>query len=248
MIFDNAEEPAALSSLLPAGGGHTVISFRNPDWHGIASSLEVAEFTRTESTAVLRSRLPELSDTELDRVAEALGDLPLAVDQAGALLPDTGLGVDTYLDLLAQRGPDVLAHGAGQHPSMASSRAVARDRLTADDPAAAKLLTLIAWLAPEPVPLKMITDHPHPLRLPLEDSASDPLRFAASAAMLRRRGMARIIQGTIPLHRVPAALQRAHTAGQRLANGSWAETVVRLLRSSLPADPWGGPRSGQRGN
>jgi len=241
LIFDNAEDPGALTSFLPAGAGHTVITSRNPDWHGIATALEVAEFTRTESTAVLQTRLPELSDLDAGRVAEALGDLPLAVDQAAALLADTGLGVDAYLSLLRQRTPDVLAHGAGHHPSMAASWAVAADRLTADDPAAVQLLTLIAWLAPEPVPLTLITDHPDPLPEPLNHCASDPLQVAACVALLRRRGMARITPGSIQLHRVPAALQREHTADQPLATGSWAETVVRFLRTAVPADSWGCP-------
>ncbi len=241
LIFDNAEDPLALNSFLPAGAGHIVITSRNPDWHGMASTLEVAEFTRTESTALLRSRLPELADAEVDRVAEALGDLPLAVDQAAALLADTGLGVDTYLDLLSQRTPEVLTHGAGQHPSVAASWAVAVDRLTADDPAAAELLTLIAWLAPEPVPLSLISEHPDLLPPPLNDTAPDPLRFAACVSLLRSRGMARIVRGSVQLHRVPAALQRAQPAGQQLATGNWAETVVRLLRTAVPDNPWHRP-------
>jgi hypothetical protein len=34
---------------------------------------------------------PELTDLEADRVAAAVGDLPLAVEQAGSLLADTGM-------------------------------------------------------------------------------------------------------------------------------------------------------------
>ena len=32
MIFDNAEDPAALAEYLPGGGGHVVITSRNPGW------------------------------------------------------------------------------------------------------------------------------------------------------------------------------------------------------------------------
>jgi len=32
LIFDNAEDPAALAEYLPGGGGHVVITSRNPGW------------------------------------------------------------------------------------------------------------------------------------------------------------------------------------------------------------------------
>ena len=69
-------------------------------------------------------------------------DLPLAVEQAGSLLADTGLTVDKYLRLLAERARDVLDHDpGGAYPqSVAASWAVAFDRLAADDPTALDLL------------------------------------------------------------------------------------------------------------
>jgi hypothetical protein len=159
LVFDNAEDPAALAPFLPGGGGHVLITSRNPDWHGRATSVEIREFTRDESVQLLRSRLPDLSDADADRLADSLGDLPQAVDQASALLADTGMSVPAYCDLLAQRARDVLARGAtAVHPkSVAASWAVAFDRLAADHPAALQLLNLVAWLAPEPVPLALIT-------------------------------------------------------------------------------------------
>ena len=48
----------------------------------------------------LRKRAPwEVTDVEADLLAERLGDLPLALDQAGAMLAETGMPVDEYLGL-----------------------------------------------------------------------------------------------------------------------------------------------------
>ena len=99
LVFDNAEDPAALAPFLPDGPGRVLITSRNPAWRGIAP-IPVREFTRTESTALLRTLAPELSDPDADRIAAALGDLPLAVEQAGSLLADAQLDADTYLRLL----------------------------------------------------------------------------------------------------------------------------------------------------
>ena len=57
----------------------------------------VGRFDRDESVGLLRSRRPELSPAEADRVAAALDDVPQAVDVAGATLAETGMSVGTYL-------------------------------------------------------------------------------------------------------------------------------------------------------
>jgi hypothetical protein len=119
---------------------------------------------------LLGSRVPRLSVAEADRVAEVLGDLPLAVDQAAALLADTAMDTNTYLQLVAARTTDVLSRGGGGgYPVLlTASWAVAFDRLASDDPAALQLLSVVAWLGPEPVPLSLVTGHPDRLPAALE--------------------------------------------------------------------------------
>src|SRR5215218_9769070 len=108
VVFDNAEDPRALSRFLPEGPGQVLITSRNPAWRGIADVVGVREFTRAESVALLRRLAPDLTEAEADRVAESVGDLPLAVEQAGSLIADTAMAVDKYLRLLAERALDVL--------------------------------------------------------------------------------------------------------------------------------------------
>jgi hypothetical protein len=165
VVFDNAEDPRALRELLPEGPGQVLITSRNPAWRGIAATVRVREFTRVESIGLLSQLAPDLNEAEADRIVEAVGDLPLAVEQAGLLLAATGMAVDTYLRLLAERAEDVLDHDpGGTYPqSVAASWAVAFDRLAVDDPTALGLLTVVAWCAPEPVPLSLLTNHPDAL-------------------------------------------------------------------------------------
>src|ERR671920_2090723 len=96
VVFDNAEDPRPLSRFLPDGPGQVLITSRNPAWRGIATTVGVREFTRVESVALLRRLAPDLTEAEADRVADAVGDLPLAVEQAGALLADTRLTAHKY--------------------------------------------------------------------------------------------------------------------------------------------------------
>ena len=60
LIFDNAEDPAVLAEYLPGGGGHVVITSRNPDWQELATPVGVDVFDRGESITLLRRRAPRL--------------------------------------------------------------------------------------------------------------------------------------------------------------------------------------------
>ena len=114
LVFDNAEHPDGLARFLIDGPGHTIITSRNPDWQRLATPLAVEELSRAESVELLIGRLPGLSPALADRVAEALGDLPLALDQAVGLLGDTGMPVTDYLALLPSQAGRVLGHGAAR--------------------------------------------------------------------------------------------------------------------------------------
>ncbi|HWM06687.1 MAG TPA: FxSxx-COOH system tetratricopeptide repeat protein [Actinophytocola sp.] len=239
LVFDNAEEPSALVPLLPGGPGHVLITSRDPDWADVASPVEVGEFTRAESVELLCARVSGMAPADADRVADAVGDLPLAVDQAAAMLAHTAIGVDAYLGLVAARADELWAdkRGAAGYPvSVASSWTVAFDRLATDDLAALQLLALLSWLAPEPVPLNLFTEHHELVHPPLGDALADPLAFARTLDLLRRRAMAKVSQETLLLHRVPAALLR-----HRTAIDGWSSVAVRLLRAAAPPDAWNNP-------
>jgi hypothetical protein len=238
VVFDNAEDPRALSRFLPEGP-QVLITSRNPAWRGIAATLGVREFTRPESIALLRRLAPGLAEAEADQVADAVGDLPLAVEQAGSLLADTGMAVDKYLRLLAERAHDVLDHDpGGAYPhSVTASWAVAFDRLALDDPTALALLTVVPWCGPEPVPVTLLCDHPDVLPDQLRSIATDPLVLARCSAILHRRGMATVSPHSIQLHRIPAALLRVRSHGSDVpAAAGWAATVVRLLDEAAPGN------------
>jgi Tetratricopeptide repeat len=240
LIFDNAEDPAALGRYLPGGDGYVLITSRNPGWQELATPVSVDVFERTESIALLRRRVPQLTKRETGRVAEALGDLPLALAQAGAYLADTAIGVDDYLVLLAERTTELLAQGvSATYPvSLAASVQIALDRLAAQSPAALQLLSLAAYLAPEPIPLTLFTIHSALLPDPLATAATDPLAFTAMIRRLRRQGVARIESATLVLHRLHAAILRAQPHQQELPT-----LAVGLLRAAVPADdPWDNPR------
>lgn len=103
LIFDNAEEPKDVRPFLPQGGGHILITSRNPTWGALAHPLDVQVLPREQAIEFLlkRTGLPPLSQTGWDGgggdLADALGCLPLALEQAGAFIEARGIAMAEYL-------------------------------------------------------------------------------------------------------------------------------------------------------
>jgi tetratricopeptide (TPR) repeat protein len=241
LVFDNAEDPASVSPLLPAGGnGRVIITSRNPYWNAIGSTIEVSGFTRVESITLFQKRVPRLSAADADAIADVTGDLPLVVDQAAALLAETGWSTANYLQLVSERADEVWKErdqASGYPVSVTAAWQVTFAQLAETDPAGAQLLSIAARLAPEPLPLTVFTDHPDELPEALAEATSDPLDWARLVGRVRRRALARVGPNELLLHRVPAALLRAHSPVPEPQDG-WDALAVRLLDVSVPRGSW----------
>lgn len=159
LVFDNAEDIEAVRKYFPTNGpGKVIVTSRNRAWERVATPLPVDVFEREESIELLQKRSPDLTAPDADRLAEALGDLPLAVEQAGAWRAVTGMLVDEYLDLLAQRSPEILALEPNpDYPvSVAAAWDISLERLGENNPGARQLLDICASMAPEPIPRSML--------------------------------------------------------------------------------------------
>jgi tetratricopeptide (TPR) repeat protein len=235
LVFDNAEDRDHLDPWLPDGPGHLVITSRNPNWTGIARAMDVDVFTRAESIGMLRTHLPHLGETAAARLADALGDLPLALGQAVDLLAETSMPVDEYLAGLAAHAGELMNEGrppAGYPLSLAATVTLTAERLCGTDPAAGQLLHLCARLGPEPIPADLFTARPDLLPEPLRTVARKPVAFRWTMAQLGRHGLARLTDTGPVLHRLVQAVLRdtgPDPAGQ-------LETVEQLLATAKPDD------------
>ena len=91
-------------------------------------------------------------------LADELGGLPLALEQAAAYIQATGGTLAGYLALFRQRRAELLARGepTGYDKTVASTWALAFDRLQQTAPGAVGLLRLLAFCAPEAIPLRLL--------------------------------------------------------------------------------------------
>ncbi|NNN36847.1 tetratricopeptide repeat protein [Streptomyces sp. S3(2020)] len=215
IVFDNAQEPAALALQLPTGDGHVLITSRNPHWHQIATPVDVDVLSRAESTALLRSGSQSLSKLDAHQLAEALGDLPLALTQAAESLYI--FTPDQFLQELERYAGTALSDGTPlDYPgSLTDQLTSSMDRLKEQDPSAAALLRACTLLAPEPFPLhtcdpEQVERSEHPAGIALVRELSYPRAFRRILTALERLGLARVAGGSIQVHRLTQAVLRDH--------------------------------------
>ena len=158
LIFDNADEPEDVEGLFPGGPGHVIVTSRNPAWSQVAEPLPIDVFSRAESLSFLQRRVPSLSEADAASVADALGDLPLAIEQAGAWLSATGLPVSQYImEIKDQFAATMALSQPSNYPtSVAVTYRLSFERLKKQAPAAARLLELCACFAPDPISLTLL--------------------------------------------------------------------------------------------
>jgi tetratricopeptide (TPR) repeat protein len=236
LVFDNADDPESVRPYFPQGSGHVLVTSRNARWAGVGSSLAVDVFTRDESKSLLQRRNPDLPDSDADRLAEVLGDLPLAVDQAAAWRAETGMSADDYLELfedkLAELG-DISPPPTDYPLTVAAAWTVSLDRLHERHPAALALLQVCSFFAAEPIARKLFTGVRN-LQLPPEvaKALATPVQLSAAIREINRYSLAKIDhrRDTIQLHRLVQKVLRSQmgadqqhemqgVAQQLLANG-----------------------------
>jgi len=242
LIYDNVGDPIALSDVRPPERGRLLITSRSPAFSRLADLVEVGEFNRAESVALLVRRCPALSETQADQIAAAVGDLPLAVEQAGCFLADTSLHVTEYLHLIAtqpaQAGLDDPT--LDRHPGLVTIVTAGRVRLHAAGPAAAAVLDQLAFCAPEPLPLA-----PYRVSASQDEAAAwfgirigDTATTAAIVRYITRFGLARQTGASLQIHRLVQALLRARlSAADRRRVLHAAEELVATAILGDPNDP-----------
>lgn len=186
LVFDNAENALALRPYLPSGQGQVVVTTRRSGFGALGSVLNLDVLDRAESTALLRRRVPDIADEQVNSLAELLGDLPLAIEQAAAYIESTGLTAGEYMRLFHERATDMIGRGQviDREETLTTLWDLSLVALSEQSPAAVQLLNLIAWMAPEPVPLDLFTNHSEELPSPLAEAVQDQLSWQETVGAL----------------------------------------------------------------
>ncbi len=256
LILDNVEEMALVEEMIPpAMLGHLLLTTRAQSTGFIARCVQLEEMTPEEGALFLLRRAGLLApDAPLEAsvyaqvaqdLSRLLGGLPLALDQARAYIEEAGCLPADYLEryqhhqaaLLQRRGR------TREHPeSVSATFALSFAHVQGTNPAAADLLRLCAFLAPDAIPEELITTGAVELGETLAPVAADPLALDEAYAVLRRYSLVQrhAESKTLTIHRLVQAVLKESMDGS--AQRQWAERAVRAVNSAFPegaSEGWG---------
>ncbi|MDT0308311.1 FxSxx-COOH system tetratricopeptide repeat protein [Streptomyces sp. DSM 44917] len=249
VVLDGADDPGPIADLIPTGTGHTLITSRNHAWgeHNTAL-LQVPVFDRDESVAFVRRRAPRIGAQDAALLADALGDLPLALDQTAGWLSDSTMSVAEYISLLESDAEVELGlRVAPDFPmSYVTTFSILLNRLRETVPEAVELLRLCAFFAPGAIPAQLVRGVPaQDLPEELADLMDDSLRWNAAISRLVQYSVIRWDapdaetdpenSGTIHLHRMVHQTVRGSMSKQDQER--YSRAVRRALSAANPGRP-----------
>jgi len=242
LVLDNIAEPEGLRGLLPAAGaGDVLVTSRAGTWPDRRVVLPIRPLAPSHAVELITSLSGDADQASATVLAGELGGLPLALAQAGCYVACSALDLAGYLILYRSRRAELHQQGhAPDYPdTLATTWQLTFDQLS---PSARALLNLLAWYAPDAIPLDLLltaeTDHlqlPAPVTALVQPLLNDALHQHQAITellaygLLTRSGLA----GSVTVHR----LVQAVTADQLTADNehrAWIDAAAVLLDANYP--------------
>jgi len=251
LILDNADDLSLVQDYLPTtGGAHILITTRARATGALAQRVEVDTMEPEEGAILLLRRAgivppdaPLSSAAAADRtqalhLVTTLGGLPLAIDQAGAYIEETGSDLSRYLDLYRTRRHALLKRRGtvpADHPEpVATTWSLSFQQVEQANPAAADLLRVCAFLSPDAIPEELIAAGAAYLGPELEWVARDPLGLDEAIGDLSRFSLVyrHPETQTLSVHRLVQAVLKDEMNQQ--TQHAWAQRIVQAVNWSFP--------------
>ena len=257
IVFDNVEDINDLTGLVPRGDGLRVVAtttneygWKNQSW----DLIKIGVFSREDSIKCLL-RITDSKDFEAaDAVAQKLGDLPLAIVQAGATACEEDWTLKKYLVRLKRYSISIVikpirgdSYTEEVYKALLMAVDVALDKLGGDErEVARRQLGGLAVLAQSGVPTRWIdpssTDaYSSDLEENVPDNADENAHSALTALVKMSVVQQSVNKNVTMLHRLQAQVLRENwgeekTAAHEEAFDAAVEILGRTKFEQLPSD------------
>jgi tetratricopeptide (TPR) repeat protein len=246
LIYDNAEGCPDLKEYLPQGQDQSriLINTRERLPGIIAENISAEVFSKGECFEFLAKRFPAIIKEDSNKLADALGGLPLALECAAAYMQETGRTPSQYLSLFEKHRIKALNQPSKSTEYKETIMTVWKatfDKISQEaehdeeTEAAMQLFMLCTYCAPDDIPLKLFIDGsgemPQPLRSVLEKN--DELVIDAIINKLTRYSIVSIrrtaVKPMLTVHRL------LHEAAYDYfgRDKEWADCCLRIANSVL---------------
>lgn len=237
LIFDDAPAADAISSYLPGGEGHVLVTSRNSGWHqfGMPFCLRVLE--RVEAREFLRRRIGATNDLPAVTLAQALGDLPLALEQASAVISEAGISIEDYLRRYENLWVELLQSGRslGDYPeTVAMTWELACRELENWDGEVLGLLKILVHLAPVELPRRFLLRAMGNLRVPFSTRFGNEPTLDRAVGLLRRFSLLSADAHSVSVHPLVGTLTRERLPAEQQKN--WCDAAVKMIAATFRFD------------
>jgi hypothetical protein len=237
LVLDNIRDPTPYIELLSLPYGSILLTCHEDDWQKeLMVTIQVELFESGEAVALMQRFQPSLSDLDALDLADVFDGLPLAIGQAMRFATAAGIGASQLRSLLLGYPTEVYSRGKPVAYPMPLARLTqyTMDRVSEDD-TTSTLLRLIPFLAPEPIPTRVLQHGIRPVSdigFPVEIALADSIRSLTSL------GLVRIVGQAVIMHRTVQAIIRGILPEWELEHySSLADSAVVGARPGDPDDP-----------
>ncbi len=250
LILDSADDLALVHEFVPSVlGGHLLLTTRAQSMGQLTNCIEVETMDLDASVEFLLHRasllapdvpltdIPSADKAVAREICEALGGLPLALDQAGAYLKETPCSLASYHQRYQQQAK-LLEHRGMQttdYPMpIAVTCSLSFQTIEQKNPAAADLLRFCAFVHPDTIPEELIIEGAMHLGGPLQPVKIDPSLLNEMIKLLRAYAFLdqNTGQKTYTLHRMLQTVVR-DTMNEQTRH-LWIERTAQAVNEVFP--------------
>jgi tetratricopeptide (TPR) repeat protein len=231
LIFDDAPDRESVRAYIPRKNGHILITSRQSNWDGVGKSFTLRVLERPDAIEFLLKRSGRPFEPSAHSLSQALGDLPLALDQAGALIASAEITFADYLRRFEDHWAELLQSGrsAGEYPdAVAMTWELACREVERIDVQVAAILRVLAYLAPSEVPRSFLRRMVPVLPPPLSDHFSSHVVLEGAIERLTQFSLVSGDDRAIVVHRLVASMTRDRLHEDERAN--WCEIVLSMMQ------------------
>ncbi len=261
LILDNIENLNLVQQFIPDDRkGAVLLTTRRQVTEPMAQALELELLPESDAILFLLKRtkvlevnmsLEDASEHDIEAaraVTNLLGNLPLALDQAGAYILETPSSIAEYLTLFQIYQGQLLQRRIGEnipidHPeSVTATFTLNFQQVRRRSNDSAELLQLCAFLIPDAIPEEIFITGSSVLGPVLAPIVTDALLFNQALEVLHTYSLIRRDpkEKTLSIHRlVQVVLQNAQKEAER---HMWAERAMQTVNAAFPRaiyETWG---------
>lgn len=161
IVFDNSSSQEEINEFIPQGtGGHILVTSRNPNWNEFGIIHSVSEWSRSETINFLIQKTNINDYTSASKLANLIGDLPLAASQASAYIVEYLLSSSyhEYIELFIKKRNELWEderNPLDYNQTVETTWSISIDQISKKNPSSLNVLMFCSLLSSEQIPLEL---------------------------------------------------------------------------------------------